>query len=311
MNNNDARIRTLLLFNLATGIVVELTLLVLWRFFTAALFFLGIIIYVGSILIAAQHGKKSGEKMAQEEKGQTEVQSVGGTRKPVYPDFARRNRNLSQVALLIDADNILPEMINHIMRNIGLINDSEIVFSCLYGNAPALKNWKGIAERYGMEQQFSDHFIPGKNSTDFRIVMDAMDLVRDNPQIDTFVLCSSDSDFTAIARRLRSENKTVIGMGENTAPSIFRESCSRFIDLSECMWRDTLTNLISRLVNKNGGSVSSASVSSEVRKMGYSYQDLGFSTFGQLVKDLGFELNGGKVTAPEILRAPSVQVSVT
>jgi len=48
-------------------------------------------------------------------------------------------------------------------------------------------------------------------------------------RFDGFVLVSSDSDFTALANRLREDGVEVIGIGEAKAPVSLRNVCNRFI----------------------------------------------------------------------------------
>ena len=73
----------------------------------------------------------------------------------------------------------------------------------------------------------------GKNSSDIRLVIEAIDLLHSSP-IDTFVVVSSDSDFVPLVGRLRSAGKSVIvaGRRETTSPTLIK-SCDRFIFLNE------------------------------------------------------------------------------
>jgi hypothetical protein len=48
-------------------------------------------------------------------------------------------------------------------------------------------------------------------------------------RFDGFVLVSSDSDFTALANRIREQGLDVIGIGESKAPESLRNVCNRFV----------------------------------------------------------------------------------
>ena len=64
------------------------------------------------------------------------------------------------------------------------------------------------------------HATSGKNSSDIKLSIDAMDLLHQSPAvIDAFVIVSSDSDFFPLVNRLRSSGKMVIvsGMKANTS----------------------------------------------------------------------------------------------
>lgn len=63
----------------------------------------------------------------------------------------------------------------------------------------------------------TSHPVRGKNSADFVLLMDVMELVKDRPDIGCFVLGTSDSDFTSLFSRLRvKHDKRVVGLGGNS-----------------------------------------------------------------------------------------------
>ena len=86
-------------------------------------------------------------------------------------------------------------------------------------------------------QQFS--YTQGKNSTDIVMVIETMDLLYAG-KYDTFVLISSDSDFTSLASRLRTSEMYVYGVGEKKTPIAFRNACDDFV----------FTENLSKLENK-------------------------------------------------------------
>jgi uncharacterized protein (TIGR00288 family) len=72
--------------------------------------------------------------------------------------------------------------------------------------------------------------ISGKNSADIRMVVDAMDLCYAKEHIDTFVICSGDSDFSPLVSKLRENNKRVIGVGmKNSSSHLLIGNCDEFI----------------------------------------------------------------------------------
>ncbi len=75
-------------------------------------------------------------------------------------------------------------------------------------------------------QQFA--YTKGKNSTDSAMIIDAMDILYSG-NTDGFVLVSSDSDFTGLARRLREDGVFVIGIGEQKTPKPLIAACNKFI----------------------------------------------------------------------------------
>jgi uncharacterized protein (TIGR00288 family) len=70
----------------------------------------------------------------------------------------------------------------------------------------------------------------GKNSADIRMVVDALDLCYTKGHVDTFVIISGDSDFSALVSKLRENAKTVIGVGvKNSTSDLFLNNCDEFI----------------------------------------------------------------------------------
>lgn len=135
---------------------------------------------------------------------------------------------VSQLAVLIDAENISDKYIQYIFEE--LSNYSEkVTVKRIYGDwtSGRLNNWKMVLLDYSITpiQQFS--YTTGKNSTDSALIIDAMDLLY-SEDLSAFCIVSSDSDFTRLASRLRESGKTVIGMGERKTPKPFISACDVF-----------------------------------------------------------------------------------
>jgi uncharacterized protein (TIGR00288 family) len=72
--------------------------------------------------------------------------------------------------------------------------------------------------------------MSGKNSADIRMVVDALDLCYTKEHVDTFVIVSGDSDFSALVSKLRENNKMVIGVGvKNSTSDLLISNCDEFI----------------------------------------------------------------------------------
>ncbi len=137
-------------------------------------------------------------------------------------------------AILIDADNIAPKYITSILNEIS--NKGIITYKRIYcdwtGNGAS--SWKRVLLKNSLSpvQQYS--YTYGKNSTDSAMIIDAMDILYGG-DVDGFALCSSDSDFTRLAVRLREAGKIVIGLGESKTPKPFCEACNEFKFLDRIM----------------------------------------------------------------------------
>ena len=135
-----------------------------------------------------------------------------------------------KIALLIDAENISHQFIGQVMASVREAMDGLITVKRIYADwtKPNLSAWKAVLQKYALLpiQQYS--FSSGKNSSDFALVIDAMDLLYQS-DIDVFYIVSSDSDFTRLVMRIRESGKVVIGMGEKKALESFVLACNDYI----------------------------------------------------------------------------------
>ncbi len=135
-----------------------------------------------------------------------------------------------KLAMLIDADNISAAQMGRVIQEVSKYGN--ISLKRVYGNwhKDALTNWIGVLKCYAMKavQQFD--YIPGKNTTDIALVIDAMCLLQ-RGIYDGFVIVSSDSDFTPLAIHLHEAGVFVMGVGEQKTHEAFRSSCDVFIVL--------------------------------------------------------------------------------
>ena len=136
------------------------------------------------------------------------------------------DRNL--LAVLIDADNIPARYADDILREV--TKYGEPALRRVYGDwsSDALGNWKKAVVELGLVANQETANTRGKNASDIGLVIDAMDILHTG-RFDGFVLVSSDSDFTALANRLREDGVEVIGIGESKAPVSLRNVCNRFV----------------------------------------------------------------------------------
>lgn len=135
-----------------------------------------------------------------------------------------------KLAVLIDADNTQPSIATALLAEIAKYGVANV--KRVYGDwtTDNLKGWKKVLLDLAIQpiQQFS--YTVGKNATDSRMIIDAMDLLYSD-RFDGFCLVSSDSDFTGLASRLREAGLTVYGFGERKTPVSLRAACDKFIYL--------------------------------------------------------------------------------
>ncbi|WP_170602938.1 NYN domain-containing protein [Ruegeria arenilitoris] len=138
-------------------------------------------------------------------------------------------KTAERLAVLIDADNISAKHATEIFEEIARLGEASQrrIYGDFSGGAPQGWEANSLAE-YAVvpHQQFSN--TSGKNSSDIALVIDAMDILHTD-RFSGFVLVSSDSDFTRLARRIREQGLDVYGIGERKAPKAFVAACNRFI----------------------------------------------------------------------------------
>ncbi|KXZ65350.1 NYN domain protein [Acinetobacter venetianus] len=132
----------------------------------------------------------------------------------------------ARLAVLIDADNASAKDIKNILDE--LTKYGEATVKRIYGNFVNQNgSWKQAINDLAIKpmQQFA--YTTGKNATDGFMIIDAMDLLYTN-RFDGFAIVSSDSDFTALAIRIKEQGATVYGFGKMQTPEAFRNACSHF-----------------------------------------------------------------------------------
>lgn len=135
-----------------------------------------------------------------------------------------------KIVVLIDSENTQHSKLGLMMNE--LSRYGQIIVKRAYGDFSndQLKNWKTPLNELAIQPQQQFSYTTGKNSTDSLMIIDAMDLLY-TERFDTFVLVSSDSDFTSLATRLRASEMFVIGIGKNSTPTAFKNACDDFISI--------------------------------------------------------------------------------
>lgn len=155
-----------------------------------------------------------------------------------------------RLAILIDADNISSRHLDNIVREATTLGT--LTVRRIYGDwtTPNLAGWKSVVADHAIRpvQQFAN--TKGKNSSDGAMIIDAMDLLHSG-KVDGFCLVSSDSDFTALATRIRNEGLAVYGFGEERTPRSLIAACDRFtfVEYLHAQTNETVAAPTTRLGN--------------------------------------------------------------
>jgi uncharacterized protein (TIGR00288 family) len=204
-----------------------------------------------------------------------------------------------QIAVLIDLENVGLSSVQWLFDQISDIG--RIILKRAYADWSIESNKRDQLLELGIEP------IPlvrttsgGKNASDIKMAIDAVDLLYTSP-VDTFVIVSSDSDFVPLVSKLRAAGKTVLGAGEqNKAPSMLVKSCDRYYFLDQdrigtskksiiITKEKDVNNLIQRAVMASMDEYGRV-VGSKLHQMmlrldpSFDYRSYGYSTFTQLLE---------------------------
>jgi uncharacterized LabA/DUF88 family protein len=151
----------------------------------------------------------------------------------IKENFNVMEENNARLAVLIDADNTSAQTIRAILEEITKFGEATV--KRIYGNFVGDNGkWKVAINEHAIKPMQQFVYTKGKNATDGFMIIDAMDLLYTN-RFDGFCIVSSDSDFAALAIRLKEQGVTVYGFGKMQTPEAFRNACSQFIYVENLM----------------------------------------------------------------------------
>jgi Zn-finger nucleic acid-binding protein len=137
----------------------------------------------------------------------------------------------NSIAVLIDADNISPALVGEIFNKACSIG--EPIVRRAYGMVKCFAvngGWAQAQRDYGIVAHPQVSNISGKNVADIALVVDAMELLY-RSQCQGICIVSNDSDFTAVAVKIREGGKFAYGIGGPKTPESFRVACTAFYEL--------------------------------------------------------------------------------
>jgi len=161
-----------------------------------------------------------------------------------------------KIALLIDGDNAQAGLIKEIIAEVSKYGKATI--RRIYGDwtSSGMNSWKQILNENSISAMQNFAYTTGKNATDGAMIIDAMDILH-SKSIDGFCIVSSDSDFTGLAKRIREEGLFVMGIGRQTTPIAFVNSCEVFTQTE---------NLDKKLIRKQSSDISHDTVPAKSNK---------------------------------------------
>ncbi|HSI48587.1 MAG TPA: NYN domain-containing protein [Ideonella sp.] len=134
----------------------------------------------------------------------------------------------SRVAVLVDCDNISPEVLQHALDVVAQFG--RVVLRRGYGNHSTLANkWQEALVRLAFTPCLQYQYAAGKNTADIALALDALEAMFDR-RADTFCLVTSDSDFAYLCRKLKERGASVLIVGEPKTPLALRNASDQFFE---------------------------------------------------------------------------------
>ncbi len=134
----------------------------------------------------------------------------------------------SRVAVLVDCDNVPPEILDHALRVAAQFG--RVVLRRGYGNQGTLAHkWQDALVRMAFTPCLQYQYAAGKNTADIALALDALEALFDR-RADTFCLVTSDSDFAYLCRKLRERGASVCIVGEPKTPDALRNASDQFLE---------------------------------------------------------------------------------
>lgn len=136
------------------------------------------------------------------------------------------------VAVLIDDENVGLGSVEWLFDQVS--NLGRILVRRAYSDWSKGGNQRDQLLQLGIEPvQVFQSSGSGKNASDIRLAIDAIDLLFSSP-VDTFVVVSGDADFLPLVNKLRASGKMVVGAGrEKSVSATLVKACDRYYYLDQ------------------------------------------------------------------------------
>lgn len=137
----------------------------------------------------------------------------------------------NNIAIFFDAENVSARYVSTILAKTSSYGNIVIQRAYADWSIPNTKQWKEIVARQPINviQQFHN----GETQViDKTIIMDAIQIAIERPEINVFFIVASDKGYANLALRLRELGKRVVGIGEETKAkqdSLLVNACNEFL----------------------------------------------------------------------------------
>jgi uncharacterized LabA/DUF88 family protein len=157
--------------------------------------------------------------------------------------------------VLFDAEKVPAKHAEAILKEVSGIG--ELALRRVYSDwaSDPLCGWAKVIPELGLVARQETANTSRKNASDIGLMIDAMDILHGG-NFRGFLIVAPDSDFTALANRLREDGLDVIGIGEAKTPQSLRNVCNRFILIENISGEAAKTDPVDTASNKKAVSKS-------------------------------------------------------
>lgn len=138
---------------------------------------------------------------------------------------------MEKAVLLIDAENFSHRHVKKLFEELNTDNlkiSLKVAFADWSQNSLNTDKWKLTLNKLAIRSEHLFNFSNGKNASDIQLVIYATKLIYEKPDIDTFIIATSDGDFTPLVLTLKEYGKKVIGFGSAVSSQVLNDSCDEY-----------------------------------------------------------------------------------
>ncbi len=140
---------------------------------------------------------------------------------------------MQKTAVFIDAENVAHSKVRDVLTHLEKEGDVVVCHAHADWSKGNLKNWEEVVKSRPITMLQSFH-CDKKEVADKALMMDAIDLIHQKPEISVVAIITSDSEFYALALKLRENGKKVIGVGsKEKCLERWINSCNAFFYFEE------------------------------------------------------------------------------
>ncbi|NOZ87025.1 MAG: NYN domain-containing protein [Deltaproteobacteria bacterium] len=206
-------------------------------------------------------------------------------------------QNENGVGIFVDIENVTDldeQELEQILREVAQYGPVVVRRAYACWSRQELSRFQRPLTRLGFEMIHAWHPVSGKDSADFLMVVDVMYMAMRIPHLRTFVLVTSDSDFSPLFRRLRAMGFTVIGAGRHMPlADMVQHTCTRYLYIGSekethgnASRRDRAIETILQILRQHSGLFDLDGLKSQLCDLdpGFDERDLGFGDFRSFIR---------------------------